>query len=66
VVAIGVTVAIVHSSRELINEVRKIIHDIKELVKEYREMKRVWVEVGPDRVPLDKLTEDHYRELANI
>src|SRR5262249_42573417 len=66
VAAIGVTLAIVKGSRDLISETRKAIQEVKKLVKDYRELKRVWLEVGPDRVPLDELTEDHYRELAGM
>jgi hypothetical protein len=64
VAAIGVTVAIVHVSRDLISEVRKVINEIKELVKDYRELKQVWLDVGPKRVLLDELTEEDYEELA--
>jgi hypothetical protein len=64
VAAIGVTVTIVHGSRDLISEIRKVIQAIKELVKEYRELKQVLLDVGPERVPLDELTEEHYEELA--
>jgi hypothetical protein len=66
VVAIGVAVTIVHASRDLITEIRNVVQEIKELVKNYRELKRVWLDVGPVRVPLDELTEDHYRELAGM
>jgi hypothetical protein len=66
VAAIGVTLAIVKGSHDLIGEIRKVVQEIKELVKDYRELKQVWLGVGPDRVPLDELTEDHYRELASM
>jgi hypothetical protein len=66
VAAIGVTLAIVKGSRDVISEIRKVMQETKALIEEYCELKRVWLEVGPERVPLDELTEDHYRELAGM
>jgi hypothetical protein len=65
VAAIGVAVALMKGSRDLISETRKAIKEIKLLVKEYRELKQVWLEIGPERVPLDEVTEEHLRELTD-
>jgi hypothetical protein len=62
--AIGVTVLIVRSSRELIEEVRKLVKEVKALMAETQGLKNAFVEVGAKRVPIDDLREDQLEQLA--
>lgn len=64
VAAIAVTISIVKGTRELIVEVRKLIPEVKGLIRDIRGLKDVTVEVGTERVPLDKLTDAQIEQLA--
>ena len=61
--AIGVTLVIVRTSRELVEEIRKLIVEIKGLAADLQDLKNVYLDVGEERVPLDKLNEEHFRQL---
>jgi hypothetical protein len=61
--AIGVTVLVVRSGRELIGELRKLIVEIKGLAGELRNLKGVFFDVGDERIGLEALNDDHLRRL---
>jgi hypothetical protein len=62
--AIGVTVLIVRSSRELVGEVRKLVTEIKGLMVDLHDLKKVYVDLGAKRIPIDELSAEHFRQLA--
>ncbi len=64
VAAIGVAVLIARSSRELVEELRKWIPTVKNLMQDFKEVKGLFIEVGKERVPINHLTEEHLKQLA--
>jgi len=62
--AIGVTVLVVRSSRELVEEVRKFVSEVKKLMVDFRDLKNVYVDLGAQRIPLDQLNAQQVQQLA--
>ncbi len=63
VAAIGVTILVVRSSRELIEEIRKLIAEIKGLAEDLQDLKNIYVDIDDERVPLDDLDDEYLRQL---
>lgn len=59
--AIGVTILVVRSSRELIGEIRKLITEIKEFSSDLHDLKNIFFDVGDQRVQLEDLDDEHLR-----
>ena len=62
--AIGVTVLIVRSSRELLEELRKFVKEVKALMAESRELKNAYVEMGTKRIALADLGPEELEQIA--
>ncbi|GAC1350437.1 MAG: hypothetical protein NVSMB27_32960 [Ktedonobacteraceae bacterium] len=62
--AIFVTIQIVHGTRKFVEEIRKLIPEIKGLIGDIKGLKDVTVDVGPQPVPIGKLTEQQVQQLA--
>lgn len=62
--AIGVTVLVDRSSRELVEEVRKFVTEIKALMVDLRDLKNVYVDLGAQRIPIDQLNAEQFQQLA--
>jgi hypothetical protein len=63
-VGIGAAVTLVRGGRELLEELRRFVAALKGLVGEIRGLKDVEVEVGPERIPLAEVTDEHLQKLA--
>ncbi len=63
-VGIGAAVTLVRGGRELLEELRRFVAALKDLVGEIRGLKDVEVEVGPERIPLAEVTDEHLEKLA--
>ncbi len=65
--AIAVTVLLIKSSRELIEELRKFIQELKGLIVDCQELgevlKEVWIEVGDERLSLEQVEQQSDEEL---
>jgi len=64
--AIGVTVLVARGSRELFEAVRKFVIDIKGLMLDLHDLKNVYVDLGAQRIPINKFGLEHCRQLAKI
>lgn len=64
VAAIGVTVTVIKSGRELLEEVREFIKAVKGLMVDVKDLKNAYVDIGSRRVPLDKLGPDDLAQIA--
>ena len=64
--AISATVLIVRSSRELIEELRELITTLKDLYDDIhiKGLKGIFVEIGGERIPLDKVGEKELHQLV--
>jgi hypothetical protein len=62
--AIGVTVLIVRSGRELLEEVRRFVQEVKALMAEIHDLKNVYVELGTRRIPIDNLGPEEMEQIA--
>lgn len=62
--AISVTIIVARSSKDLVQELRGLVQEISGLITDLRELKRVYVDVGDERISLYDLQEEHYRQLA--
>jgi hypothetical protein len=62
--AIGVTVLVVRGGRELLEEIRKLVDAIKGLMVDLHDLKNVYVDLGAHRIPIDRLDQEHFRQLA--
>jgi hypothetical protein len=62
--AIGVTVLVVRSSRELVAEVRKFVTEVKGLMADLCDLKNVYVDLGAQRIPIDQLDAEQFHQLA--
>jgi uncharacterized protein (DUF342 family) len=62
--AIGVTVLVFRSSRELVAEVRKFITEVKGLMVDLHDLKNVYIDLGAQRIPIDQLDAEQFHHLA--
>ena len=62
--AIFVTVQVVRGTRELVEEIRKLIPQIKGMIGDIKGLKDITVDVGLQRVPIGKLTEQQVQQVA--
>lgn len=62
--AIGVTVLVVRSGRELLEELRKLVQEVKALMAESRELKNAYVELGTKRIALADLGPEELERIA--
>src|SRR5437870_11408607 len=55
IAAIGVTVLMVRSGREVVEEVRKFVQDLKGLMGDINDLKNIYIDIRKRRIPLHKL-----------
>ncbi len=63
-VAVAITVKIVHATGSLVEELRRLLQQVKGLVGDVKDLKNITVDVGPKRVALSELTDAQMQQLA--
>lgn len=65
VAAVAVTAMVVRSGRDVVAEIRKLVTEVKGLLGDLRDLKNVYVDIGKNRVPIDKLNAQGLQELGS-
>jgi hypothetical protein len=64
VAAIGVTVTVLRSGRELLEEVPKVLKAVKAIIKGMKDVKKVYLDVGKRRIPIDDVKPEDLEAVA--
>jgi hypothetical protein len=62
--AVAVTATVVQSGTNLVDNLGKLVDSVRTLMVKLRDLKNVYVDIGNERVPIDRLDRSKLTELA--